>query len=88
MSNGDLDGDTYFVCWDQDLIQTMHAEAFELPPPDLAPAANGNEEEKKEERIEDRLIWYFEKDLLGHVNNLHMAVCDHYLHFQGTDGPR
>ena len=38
MSAGDLDGDVYFVCWDQELISYLnvdlmhsHGKAFKLP---------------------------------------------------------
>ncbi|KAL4784135.1 RNA dependent RNA polymerase-domain-containing protein [Aspergillus varians] len=32
MSGGDLDGDTFFVCWDSDLIPSTLSEAAQYPP--------------------------------------------------------
>lgn len=31
MAGGDLDGDVYFVCWDQELMQHLKPEKMEAP---------------------------------------------------------
>ncbi|KAH2127605.1 hypothetical protein KXV68_001981, partial [Aspergillus fumigatus] len=51
MSGGDLDGDTFFVCWDPDLVPSTVSEAAHYPP--------GREPFAVEEITVDHRIEYF-----------------------------
>jgi hypothetical protein len=83
MAGGDLDGDVYFVCWDKALLgahlrkdMVVEPQKYEKPTI-LKEKPEGNE-------ISDFFIWYLERDVLGKIANLHLALCDHY----GKDGPK
>ena len=84
MAKGDLDGDTYFVCWDPEMMQHLGPDKFVEPldqivPPGCSKPAN-NELDKT---IASFLTWYYSEDFIGQVNNLHLAYCDRY----GQHGP-
>lgn len=89
MSNGDLDGDTYFVCWDAELVSYFDPDR----PVDVADNNNNslkaNLRERQpfdrpnEQEIPDHLIWFYKRDNTGQMNNLHLAICD----FLGRKGP-
>lgn len=82
MSGGDLDGDVYWVCWDDSLLQHLKPDMLEPPAkyskPDII------KEKPQGDTLPDYFCWYLERDVLGMISNLHLALCDHY----GRDGPR
>lgn len=96
MSNGDLDGDTYFVCWDQNLVKHVkEKEEFK----DSSELGLGNEARSLEESklvkqdrpskpsMHEYLVWYYRNDNMGRINNLHLAYCD-YLGKYGPSHPK
>ena len=85
MSNGDLDGDTYLCIWDENLTESIGTESCKEPESNY-PFDNDtktNNGKPANDEIEKFLIWYFQKDITGIVNNLHLAYCD----LMGQDGP-
>ena len=87
MSNGDLDGDTYFVCWDEEIVKYFDAddeygyETSEFDHTDFIKSLNCERPERED--IVDYLTWFYEKDITGQINNLHLAFCD----YLGPSGP-
>jgi RNA-dependent RNA polymerase len=73
MSGGDLDGDCFMVMWDQDLLKYMKPEMIKPPAVYKKYVDDSNIESTK---IEDHIKRYFEKDNLGHLANVHLALCD------------
>ncbi|KAH1747972.1 hypothetical protein KXV52_004173 [Aspergillus fumigatus] len=68
MSGGDLDGDTFFVCWDPDLVPSTVSEAAHYPP--------GREPLAVEEITVDHRIEYFARYTsisLGRTKKLFLA---------------
>ncbi|EPE27935.1 P-loop containing nucleoside triphosphate hydrolase [Glarea lozoyensis ATCC 20868] len=67
MSGGDLDGDTFFVCWDSDLIPEKVSEAAQYP---------GGKEAVSFKPItdDDRLVYFakYTNASLGRVKNLYL----------------
>ncbi|KAH7016162.1 RNA dependent RNA polymerase-domain-containing protein, partial [Microdochium trichocladiopsis] len=67
MSGGDLDGDTFFVCWDSDLVPTTLSQPAEYP---------GAKEPIKFKPItdDDRLLYFakYSNASLGRVKNLYL----------------
>ena len=82
MAGGDLDGDVYFVCWCKDLFAHLNKD-MELPPQKYEKPTIVKEKPDGNE-ISDYFIWYLERDVLGKIANLHLALCDYY----GRDGPK
>ena len=78
LSLGDLDGDTYFVTWDKDIVN-----AFKENYP---PGKNSHVQGKaiKSDDPADNIVNYLKKDNLGKLCDLHMALCDRL----GPQGPR
>lgn len=74
MSGGDLDGDVYFVCWDQTIMQHLTPES--LYPPAKYTKPDIILEKPAEETIADYFTFYLERDCLGQLANLHLALCD------------
>ena len=74
MSGGDLDGDVYFVCWDQSI--TKHISPSSIQPAARYTKPDHINEKPAEEHIADYFIWYLERDVLGQLANLHLALCD------------
>ena len=73
MSGGDLDGDCYMVMWDEELISSLKPDMIK------APAVYKKYEDDSKidsDKIEDHIKRYFEKDNLGHLANVHLALCD------------
>lgn len=70
LSNGDLDGDTYMVVWDSELVGGFKENY---------PASENRKEVGKDIKSTDpieNIINYLSKDNLGTLCNLHMALCD------------
>jgi RNA-dependent RNA polymerase len=82
MSGGDLDGDEFFITWDKDLlakdiiinepaVYDQNIALTDAPPQDV-------------QTIEDHIVHYMERDILGRLSNLWLAVCDR----KGQFGPK
>lgn len=74
---GDLDGDTYMVISDRDLVDSFKENH--------APSQNtkvSGKDLKSTDPI-DNIINYLKKDNLGKLSHLHMALCDR----KGIKGP-
>ena len=86
MSNGDLDGDTYFVCWDQELTQHFDpSEPNEVKDIDFDFILESFPQQKPaKQEISDHLVWFYKNDNMGQINNLHLAICDYF----GKYGPQ
>jgi RNA-dependent RNA polymerase len=82
MAGGDLDGDVYFVCWDTELLtyfkreNVEEAQAYEKP--------KILHEKPDGDTLADYFVFYLERDVLGKIANLHLALCDQF----GKDGPK
>ncbi|KAL8518485.1 hypothetical protein ACS0TY_009748 [Phlomoides rotata] len=71
-SGSDLDGDIYFVCWDQDLIPTR-----QYPPMNYDPAPNTLlDHEVMIEEVEEYFTNYIVNDSLGIIANAHTVFAD------------
>jgi len=82
MAGGDLDGDVYFVCWDKILLShfkpemVLDAQAYEKP--------TIIQEKPDGDSLADYFVFYLERDVLGKIANLHLALCDQL----GREGPK
>ena len=77
MSGGDLDGDVYMAMWDKSLIDKLTPDMIEEP----ANYKKYLDDSKFEsDKIEDHIKRYFQKDNLGSLSNLHLALCDQAYH--------
>lgn len=74
MAGGDLDGDVYFVCWDRELMQHLRPEIME--PPAKYQKPEFIKEKPKGDTLADYFVFYLERDVLGKLANLHLALCD------------
>jgi RNA-dependent RNA polymerase len=74
MAGGDLDGDIYFVCWDQTLTSCLSED--KLIPPAMYTKPTFISEKPDSDNIADYFIFYLEKDVLGKLANMHLALCD------------
>ena len=81
MSGGDLDGDTYFVTWDKELLSYVKLENIQ-PPADYSKCELIKEKPDSTE-LEDYFVFYLQRDVLGLVSRLWLMLCDKY----GQDGP-
>ena len=81
MAGGDLDGDVYFVTWDQDILQHVHKDS--IYPPARYTKPDVLKDKPAEETIADYFTFYLERDVLGQLANLHLALCDQF----GREGP-
>lgn len=71
MHESDLDGDEYFVCWDERMIP--EAEGRPLPSPDKTIGANT----KEDVTLQDLIREFSETDhMIGRINNLFMKWAD------------
>jgi RNA-dependent RNA polymerase len=82
MAGGDLDGDVYFVCWDETLLgkhlkKDMVCEPAKYEKPKILT------EKPDGDSLADYFVFYLERDVLGKIANLHLALSDYY----GRDGP-
>lgn len=75
MSGGDLDGDVYMIIWDKEILSHIDKIPAPADPPkeweemyteDLS-AVNRNS-------IEDSIVCYFKRDILGQTSNLHLNL--------------
>ncbi|KAJ8568981.1 hypothetical protein K7X08_037196 [Anisodus acutangulus] len=71
-SGSDLDGDIYFVCWDQDLIPPRQIQAMDYSP---APSVELDHDVTIEE-VEEYFTNYIVNDSLGIIANAHVVVAD------------
>ncbi|MCL7025086.1 hypothetical protein MKW94_007557 [Papaver nudicaule] len=71
-SGSDLDGDVYFVCWDQELIPPRQIEPMDY---DASPAMELNHDVQIEE-VEEYFANYMINDSLGVIANTHTAFAD------------
>ncbi|KAI3844379.1 hypothetical protein MKX03_019878 [Papaver bracteatum] len=71
-SGSDLDGDVYFVCWDQELIPPRQVEPMDY---DASPAIELNHDVQIEE-VEEYFVNYMINDSLGVIANTHTAFAD------------
>ncbi|KAI8545560.1 hypothetical protein RHMOL_Rhmol07G0048800 [Rhododendron molle] len=71
-SGSDLDGDIYFVCWDQDLIPPK-----QIPPMDYTPAPTMLlDHDVTMEEVEEYFTNYIVNDSLGIIANAHTVFAD------------
>ncbi|KAI3914603.1 hypothetical protein MKW92_017863 [Papaver armeniacum] len=71
-SGSDLDGDVYFVCWDQELIPLRQVEPMDY---DASPAIELDHDVQIEE-VEEYFANYMINDSLGVIANTHTAFAD------------
>ncbi|PON45920.1 RNA-dependent RNA polymerase-type, partial [Parasponia andersonii] len=71
-SGSDLDGDTYFVCWDPELIPLRHNEAMNYTP---APTVQLDHDVTIEE-VQKYFAYYIAHDNLGIISNAHIVFAD------------
>lgn len=74
MAGGDLDGDVYFVCWERTIIDQLEPEMMEQPAKYSKPVLLT--EKPDSDSLPDHFIFYLERDVLGKLANLHLALCD------------
>jgi RNA-dependent RNA polymerase len=82
MAGGDLDGDVYFVCWDDDLLQHLTPDKMAEPAAYEKPTVL-KDKPTDGDSLADYFVFYLERDVLGKLANLHLALCDKL----GRDGP-
>lgn len=63
MAGGDLDGDVYFICWDERIIS--HVNEASIKPPAKYTKPDIIKEKPAEEHIADYFCFYLERDVLG-----------------------
>lgn len=73
MSGGDIDGDVYMALWDELILEHLTPDVIRKPATYKKFMDNGG---LTSNRIEDHIKRYFEKDNLGRLSNLHLALCD------------
>lgn len=82
MSGGDLDGDTYHVMWDPELLRHVSADDI------VAPADYSKSELLKEkpdgDSIADYFVFYLQRDVLGTISNMWVKMAD----LLGQGGPK
>ncbi|KAI3946193.1 hypothetical protein MKW98_008786 [Papaver atlanticum] len=71
-SGSDLDGDVYFVCWDQELIPPRQVQPMDY---DASPAMLLDHDVQIEE-VEEYFANYMINDSLGVITNTHTAFAD------------
>ena len=67
-----MDGDVYMCIWDQTFIE----ELKEVHKPAMYAKFEESIKPKEDADIVDYITEYFQKDNLGHLANLHLALCD------------
>ena len=75
MAGGDLDGDVYFVCWDKLILQSIKPENIVEPATYLKPTII-SEQPVDNLHIADFYTFYLQRDVLGKLANMHLALCD------------
>jgi len=78
LSMGDLDGDTYFVTWDEEIVNAFGEN--------YPPGKNAKQQGKEFVNADpaEHIVNYLKKDNLGKLCDLHMALCDRL----GPEGPK
>ena len=76
MSGGDLDGDTYFVTWDKELLSYIKPQNIS-PPADYSKCELLKDKPDAED-VEDYIAFFLERDVLGTVSKLWLMLCDKY----------
>ncbi|VFQ91433.1 unnamed protein product [Cuscuta campestris] len=71
-SGSDLDGDIYFVCWDQDLIPKEMKQPMDYTP---APSMELDHDVTMEE-VQKYFVDYMVNDSLGRISNAHVVFAD------------
>lgn len=79
MSGGDLDGDVYLCIWDETIVDALP----KVDRPAVYKKFEESIQQKQDGTIVDYMAEYFEKDKLGHLSHLHLALCD----MIGKNGP-
>ena len=74
MAGGDLDGDVYFVSWNSSILANLSEEC--LCPPSTYSKPTLIHEKPDCDNIADYFIFYLERDVLGKLANMHLALCD------------
>jgi RNA-dependent RNA polymerase len=75
MSGGDLDGDVYFVCWEETILQHVSPASIN-PPAKYQKPTIIYDKPADSENIADYIVFYMERDVLGKLANMHLALCD------------
>ena len=73
MSGGDLDGDVYLAIWDKLIVDGISPDMIKEP---AVYKKFPDDKKINSDKIEDHIKRYFEKDNLGHLSNLHLALAD------------
>lgn len=73
MSGGDLDGDVYMCIWDKEILSGLTQDKIEPP---AVYKKFIEEDQPDSDEIVDHMKNYFERDNLGHLAHLHLALCD------------
>jgi RNA-dependent RNA polymerase len=82
MAGGDLDGDVYFVCWDDKLLgKELTKDMVQEPAKYVKPKILT--EKPDGDSLADYFVFYLERDVLGKIANLHLALSAYY----GREGP-
>ncbi len=68
------------VMWDEDVLANLKPEMIKAP---AVYKKYNDDSQISSSKIEDHIKRYFEKDNLGHLANLHLALCDQI----GPTGP-
>ena len=76
MSGGDLDGDVYFVTWDKELLSHVKKDKI-VEPADYSKCELLKEQPESKE-LEDYVVFYLQRDVLGLVSKLWLMSCDKY----------
>ncbi|XP_059448412.1 probable RNA-dependent RNA polymerase 1 isoform X2 [Corylus avellana] len=71
-SGSDLDGDTYFVCWDPDLIPSKQIEPMDYSPAPTVPV----DHDVTIEEVQEYFPKYMVNDNLGIIDNAHKVFAD------------
>lgn len=74
MSGGDLDGDQYFICWDKKLL-SQEIEIYS-PASYTSKGVTVDKPPIHTKNIADHLVFYLERDVLGKLSNMWVALCD------------
>ena len=86
MSGGDLDGDVYFVIWEESIVDSLKSGPDgqdKIAHPAIYVKHKEDKIDKTMTKIEDHIKIFFDKDNLGYLSNLHLALCDQ----MGKKGP-
>ncbi|BEJ14161.1 hypothetical protein CspHIS471_0313350 [Cutaneotrichosporon sp. HIS471] len=77
LGGGDLDGDDYTLIWDQRFVQPLK----EFQPMNYTPPPPIRVDQVTQEHVNENFINYIMNDILGQVDNAHLANSDCYTPF-------